>query len=170
VRRESSLALFLGLLGIAAVAAVAGIPLGAFLLIGFAVVTPLERWRPRRNQPILRRALTADVAHVLFSFPLIFLLSLAPTYLVQQYVPDPPTLIDSLTEVPLALQIIVGVVAVDLIEYWVHRAFHEIPFLWRFHQVHHSIETMDWVAGGYRRGRSVGVDSVCQRGADSHEP
>ncbi|WP_423607171.1 sterol desaturase family protein [Sphingomonas sp. MS122] len=27
--------------------------------------------------------------------------------------------------------------------YWVHRAQHEIPFLWRFHAVHHAIEDME---------------------------
>lgn len=27
--------------------------------------------------------------------------------------------------------------------YWVHRAQHKIPFLWRFHSVHHAIEDME---------------------------
>jgi sterol desaturase/sphingolipid hydroxylase (fatty acid hydroxylase superfamily) len=35
----------------------------------------------------------------------------------------------------------------DLVQYWTHRAYHEIPFLWRFHAVHHSAEYMDWMAG-----------------------
>lgn len=35
----------------------------------------------------------------------------------------------------------------DLVQYWTHRAYHEIPFLWRFHAVHHSAEHMDWMAG-----------------------
>jgi len=32
--------------------------------------------------------------------------------------------------------------------YWGHRLTHQVPFLWRFHSVHHSIEQMDWVASG----------------------
>ena len=32
-------------------------------------------------------------------------------------------------------------------QYWTHRCYHEIPFLWRFHAVHHSAKTMDWLAG-----------------------
>ena len=32
--------------------------------------------------------------------------------------------------------------------YWGHRLTHRVPFLWRFHSVHHSIEQMDWVASG----------------------
>ena len=35
----------------------------------------------------------------------------------------------------------------DLTQYWVHRAFHRVPWLWRFHRIHHSAETMDWLAG-----------------------
>ena len=35
----------------------------------------------------------------------------------------------------------------DLVQYWVHRLFHRIPFLWKFHAVHHSAQQMDWIAG-----------------------
>jgi sterol desaturase/sphingolipid hydroxylase (fatty acid hydroxylase superfamily) len=34
----------------------------------------------------------------------------------------------------------------DVAVYWFHRACHAVPFLWRFHAVHHSVETLDWVA------------------------
>ncbi|HSF91885.1 MAG TPA: sterol desaturase family protein, partial [Paracoccaceae bacterium] len=34
----------------------------------------------------------------------------------------------------------------DLGFYAAHRTFHAVPFLWRFHSVHHSIEQMDWLA------------------------
>jgi sterol desaturase/sphingolipid hydroxylase (fatty acid hydroxylase superfamily) len=29
--------------------------------------------------------------------------------------------------------------------YFAHRAVHAIPFLWRFHSVHHSAEELDWL-------------------------
>ncbi|MFN5779347.1 MAG: sterol desaturase family protein, partial [Novosphingobium sp.] len=48
----------------------------------------------------------------------------------------------------------------DLAQYWVHRAFHRIPVLWRFHLVHHSAERMDWLAGS----RLHLVDIVVTRG------
>ena len=35
----------------------------------------------------------------------------------------------------------------DLVQYWLHRLFHKVPFLWGFHAVHHSAKTMDWMAG-----------------------
>jgi sterol desaturase/sphingolipid hydroxylase (fatty acid hydroxylase superfamily) len=46
---------------------------------------------------------------------------------------------------PLALQAIETLVAADLLGYWIHRAFHRRP-LWRIHAVHHSSETLDWLA------------------------
>ena len=35
----------------------------------------------------------------------------------------------------------------DFVQYWVHRAYHEIPWLWGLHAVHHSAEHLDWLAG-----------------------
>jgi ornithine lipid hydroxylase len=39
---------------------------------------------------------------------------------------------------PLAAQIVVMVLIVDLLRYWLHRACHHFPALWRLHEVHHS--------------------------------
>jgi len=48
---------------------------------------------------------------------------------------------------PLIVQIVEIMLLTDLAQYWFHRAFHRVPFLWRFHAVHHSARTMDWLAG-----------------------
>ena len=45
-----------------------------------------------------------------------------------------------------AITLAAAIVAVA--NYWGHRLTHQVPFLWRFHSVHHSIEQMDWVASG----------------------
>ena len=34
----------------------------------------------------------------------------------------------------------------DLVQYWVHRLFHRVPFSGEFHAVHHSAKCMDWMA------------------------
>ncbi|CAM4329227.1 C-5 sterol desaturase [Bordetella tumbae] len=39
------------------------------------------------------------------------------------------------------------ILVADLVQYWTHRAYHEIPMLWRIHAVHHSVKSMDWLAG-----------------------
>jgi hypothetical protein len=33
------------------------------------------------------------------------------------------------------------------VQYWTHRAYHEVPALWRLHAIHHSVKSMDWLAG-----------------------
>jgi sterol desaturase/sphingolipid hydroxylase (fatty acid hydroxylase superfamily) len=48
---------------------------------------------------------------------------------------------------PLALQVVEIMLLTDFVQYWFHRAFHRIPFLWNFHAVHHSAKAMDWLAG-----------------------
>ena len=45
--------------------------------------------------------------------------------------------------VPFYLQVIAGVVCIDLVNYWAHRLNHTWALLWRFHRVHHSDTTMD---------------------------
>jgi len=61
---------------------------------------------------------------------------------------------------PVWLQFLELVVIVDLVQYWVHRAFHEIPWLWRFHAIHHSTEVLDWMSGN----RQHFVDAAVTRG------
>lgn len=48
---------------------------------------------------------------------------------------------------PLVVQVLLLVVCADLVQYWVHRAYHEVSWLWKIHAVHHSAEHMDWLAG-----------------------
>ena len=48
---------------------------------------------------------------------------------------------------PYLVQVLMAVLAADLFQYGIHRAFHKVPYLWRFHSVHHSTRTMDWLAG-----------------------
>jgi sterol desaturase/sphingolipid hydroxylase (fatty acid hydroxylase superfamily) len=48
---------------------------------------------------------------------------------------------------PLLLQVPALLLTADFTQYWVHRTFHVVPFLWPFHAIHHSVEEMDWLAG-----------------------
>ena len=48
---------------------------------------------------------------------------------------------------PFFVQLVAIMFLTDLVQYWVHRLFHQIPTLWRFHAVHHSAQHMDWMAG-----------------------
>jgi len=48
---------------------------------------------------------------------------------------------------PLAAQCLIALVVGDLGVYGIHRLQHAIPWLWRFHAVHHSAEELDWLIG-----------------------
>ncbi|MEO0392556.1 MAG: sterol desaturase family protein [Pseudomonadota bacterium] len=39
--------------------------------------------------------------------------------------------------------VVIDILILDLAIYWWHRLNHEIPFLWRFHEVHHLDERLD---------------------------
>ena len=44
----------------------------------------------------------------------------------------------NLVELPYAIEIILGMFLIDLGSYGVHNLQHHVPFLWRFHRVHHA--------------------------------
>ncbi len=45
---------------------------------------------------------------------------------------------------PIVLQVILLLLLGDAGRYWGHRLAHEVPFLWRFHAVHHSAKRLWW--------------------------
>jgi sterol desaturase/sphingolipid hydroxylase (fatty acid hydroxylase superfamily) len=58
-------------------------------------------------------------------------------------------------------QLLLCTLVADLSQYWTHRAYHEVPFLWRFHAVHHSVKTMDWLAGSRQHMLELIATRVC---------
>ncbi len=58
----------------------------------------------------------------------------------------PQALRASVAAQPSGLQALEVVAASDVLVYWGHRLQHRVPFLWRFHAVHHSAEHLDWLA------------------------
>lgn len=120
------------------------------LLTGFLFV-PLERYFPKRKeQGLFRPEWNDDLFYYLVSsliVEVVTFMTLAPSRLVDSTVP--------LTEVksyiggqPFLVQLFLVMLLTDFAQYWLHRAFHSIPFLWQFHAVHHSARNMDWLAGG----------------------
>ena len=58
-------------------------------------------------------------------------------------------------------QLLLCILVADLAQYATHRAYHEIPFLWKFHSVHHSAKTMDWLAGSRQHMLEIIFTRVC---------
>ena len=50
-----------------------------------------------------------------------------------------------LSTLPLWVQVIIFLVASDVLLYWIHRGFHG-QHLWKYHAVHHSSEELEWIS------------------------
>jgi sterol desaturase/sphingolipid hydroxylase (fatty acid hydroxylase superfamily) len=103
----------------------------------------------RRDQPVFRAEWQTDLHHFIVNHMAVGFMLLATNLLVhrlfgwaaddgvQAWVRDLPF--------PVALLLLI--LLADLVQYWTHRAYHEVPWLWRLHAVHHSVKSMDWLAG-----------------------
>jgi sterol desaturase/sphingolipid hydroxylase (fatty acid hydroxylase superfamily) len=58
-----------------------------------------------------------------------------------------PSLQAHVVALPAIVRFLLVILAADAVEYISHRAYHEVPWLWRIHAVHHSPEHMDWLSG-----------------------
>jgi sterol desaturase/sphingolipid hydroxylase (fatty acid hydroxylase superfamily) len=72
-------------------------------------------------------------------------MSLAPSLAILQHT-DWAGIRSAISSQPLMLQFFEIMFLTDLVQYWVHRAFHRVPWLWKFHAIHHSAQVMDWLA------------------------
>ena len=118
-------------------------------IIGFAVLflvfVPLEKLFALRPQKVFRRNYLTDLTHfvvnsVFVAIGAIVLVVIAALPLIWMRAIDVEAMLPAAVTVPLAVALVfVG-------NYWGHRLTHTVPFLWRFHSVHHSIQRMDWLA------------------------
>jgi len=113
----------------------------------FALFVPLEKLFSLRRQRVFRPGLLTDLTHILVNSAItavavivLIVAAAIPLFWVRRL-----GLVGGLPEW-VAIVLAVALVAVG--NYWGHRLTHQVPFLWRFHSVHHSIEQMDWVASG----------------------
>ncbi len=146
----------LGALGSAALPRGTAVNLGVdwfvlnLLLKGFLFV-PLEKLFARNHkQPLFRSEWREDLSYLLISgifVQIMAFLSLAPSMAVLAHTTGWAGLRAAVASQPIWLQFIELMVLSDVMQYGFHRLFHQIPFLWKFHAVHHSAQTMDWLAG-----------------------
>jgi sterol desaturase/sphingolipid hydroxylase (fatty acid hydroxylase superfamily) len=119
------------------------------LLVLGLVFIPVEAlfWLHRQN--VLRQGWQTDLKHFFVSHAGVQLLSFA-ALLPAQVLFSWAVQLDfqrTVASQPLWVQFVEMIAAVDLATYWIHRAFHQVPWLWRFHAIHHSSLEMDWLAG-----------------------
>lgn len=123
-----------------------------FLSLPFIVI---ERLRPRdAKQAALRPGILHDIFYLAFNghyFSMILAVVLGSFWaeLDSWFAASPLGNLQVVKGWPLWLETIVALVVLDFVQWCVHNALHRVPFLWRFHRLHHSIVDMDWI-GSFR--------------------
>ena len=133
------------------------------ILLMSIIYVPLERlWPQYPEQGTFRKDWALDVVYFMsthFPIQILSFLVLLPATQAVKYL-GVPALQHAIARLPWILQFFLAVVVADAAEYFIHLAFHKVPFLWRFHSVHHSSKALDWIAGS----RSHFVDDTLVRG------
>nr|WP_245763438.1 sterol desaturase family protein [Paraburkholderia diazotrophica] len=120
------------------------------LLGSTTIFVLLEKVFPlHRQQPVFRAEWQTDMMHFAVNHFIIglallivnFMIHRAFEWMVNAHFQH---MVQQISFVP---QLLLCMLVADLAEYAAHRAYHEVPFLWRFHAVHHSVKSMDWLAG-----------------------
>ncbi len=118
-------------------------------LLAALVFIPVERLLSLRPlQKTFRQTLSTDLAYVFIS-PLLVGFGLTLVVgLVMNGVGTalPSTIAAAMQTQPLALQVVEILIVGDVGQYLIHRLFHAVPFLWKFHAIHHGPEELDWLA------------------------
>jgi sterol desaturase/sphingolipid hydroxylase (fatty acid hydroxylase superfamily) len=119
------------------------------LLVLGLVFIPVEALFPLRKQKVLREGWQTDLKHFFVSHAGVQLLSFAGMIPAQVFFAWAVRLDfqQTVSAQPLWLQFVEILLVVDLATYWIHRAFHRLPWLWSFHAIHHSSQKLDWLAG-----------------------
>ena len=121
--------------------------LGVWLALLTAVFVPLERAFALHPAKWRRAGFATDLGHYFINSLLPAALIAAPLALLATGLQRilPPGFHALVHALPLWVTIPAGLIVADIGSYWGHRLSHEIPFLWRFHAVHHSAEHIDWL-------------------------
>ncbi len=124
----------------------------AIWLLGISIAFVLaERlWPSRKQQRLLRPGLLTDILYIVCNAEYLgIVFAVITAKLLAIYNPEPLLALNLMSAKPHWLQFVILLPAFDFLQWSVHNALHRIPFLWRFHKVHHSVVDMDWL-GNWR--------------------
>ena len=128
--------------------------LSFWLVLLLIVFVPLERIFGNHSQRVFRRSFGADLFYYFLNGVLPKLLLIIPLTVVSAGMHRlvPLAFYDAAAALPVWLRLTAALVVNEIGGYWGHRWSHEIPFLWRFHAIHHSAEEIDWLVSAARGG------------------
>lgn len=113
------------------------------------VAALLERVRPERSEHReLDQPLAVDAAHYFLSYQFGYVLALGACAAIGhgiQTIGGSPMWPSAW---PLATQILSAIFLAEGVSYWQHRLLHRVPWLWRFHALHHSGERLNVIRAG----------------------
>jgi sterol desaturase/sphingolipid hydroxylase (fatty acid hydroxylase superfamily) len=123
--------------------ALAGASVAAVVLV-LAVLFAVERFIPlrRASRPLLRRLLV-NLGISALAFGAAALLVRPAALSTLNWASGRPFGLIHLVAMPPAAQFAAAFLLMDLTFYWWHVANHRVPFLWRFHNVHHIDPDLD---------------------------
>lgn len=103
----------------------------------------------RKDQPVFRPEWQTDFQHFVVNHMVVGFVLLATNLMVHRFFgwAAHDGLRGWVTDLPFWTGLLFIILVADLVQYWTHRAYHEVPLLWRLHAVHHSVKSMDWMAG-----------------------
>lgn len=117
-------------------------------LVLFLIFVPLERLFSHRRQSLWRQGWETDLMYF-FTGNLIgktigLVIFLMVNALLNQGI-FPREITGFFGQQSLVLQLIFGIFIGEIGYYIAHRMLHQIPWLWRFHAIHHGAEELDWL-------------------------
>ncbi|WP_422019984.1 sterol desaturase family protein [Pyruvatibacter mobilis] len=116
----------------------------AYLLLGVTLIL-LERWMPYEKTWLENDGQTfANIAHTLLNKGMVQAAAAVTTLIIVVDVVEPEAGALWPTDWPQWAQIVLGLLIAEFGFYWAHRLAHEVPWLWPFHAVHHSVTRL-WV-------------------------
>jgi lathosterol oxidase len=133
------------------------------LIVWSLIFIPLEKLFGRLDQGVFRPGWRVDLTYYFVSSLIVQVttwLTMKPALVLFDWAVN-PNVQAAVHSQPYVLQVVGIVFLSDLVQYWVHRLFHVVPWLWRFHAIHHSTEVLDWMSGS----RQHLVDLVVTRSA-----
>lgn len=119
------------------------------LFFSALVFIPLEHQFARRPVAVFRDGWRTDavyffMSHVLVQFILVVVTASTSVVVATANIPGTQAFVGGL---PFLAQFLLAVFLADLAQAVLHRCYHRISTLWKFHAVHHSSRELDWLAG-----------------------
>ena len=119
------------------------------LFISALVFIPLEHQFARRQVPVFRPGWRTDAAYFFMSHVLVqfILIAVTASTTLVTATAKVPVVQEWVGALPFLAQFLLAVFAADVAQAGLHRTYHRVMVLWRFHAVHHSSPELDWLAG-----------------------